>query len=129
MPFNAPALPHCITFNKDAISQLINNTGCVAVRMYPAINSNGQLTLVVVGVSETGENIIELADTMFTLDFEKGSKPLKNEKAQKKTFKYNLGFKNFNKNPHLVTSNSFPDAKRTTINRMRPLPQFSCNSL
>ena len=62
MPFNAPALPHCITFNKDAINQIITMRG-VAVRMYPAINSNGQLTLVVVGVSETGENIIELADT------------------------------------------------------------------
>jgi hypothetical protein len=59
LPFNAPGLPNSITYNKAAISTLLNNTGCVGLRIYPAINIDNRFTLVIVGVDENGENIME----------------------------------------------------------------------
>ena len=55
---DVPHLPVCLSFNKAAIYQLMKTPGCVGIRFYPAINSNQQLTLVIVGVDETGENIL-----------------------------------------------------------------------
>lgn len=59
LPSNTPDLPHFLTYNKTAIHNLLKTPGCTAIRMYPAINDNGQLTLVIVGVDATGENILK----------------------------------------------------------------------
>jgi hypothetical protein len=57
---DVPHLPICLSFNKAAIYQLMKAPGCVGIRFYPAINNKQQLTLVIVGVDEMGENILPL---------------------------------------------------------------------
>jgi hypothetical protein len=58
-PSNAPDLPLCLTYNKTAIHNLLKTPSCTAIRIYLAINDNGQLTLVMVGVDATGENMLD----------------------------------------------------------------------
>src|SRR5690349_20294943 len=50
-----PALPICLTFQRDAVLNLMKAPGCAGIRMYFAINRGRQLSLVLVGVDETGE--------------------------------------------------------------------------
>lgn len=53
-----PSLPECITFHKSAIQEILDKPGCVALRMYPAINDKKTFTMVLVGVDGDGENMI-----------------------------------------------------------------------
>ena len=55
---NIPNLPICLTYNKSAIYQLMKLAGCVSIRIYFAINEKQQLSLVMVGVDEAGDNIV-----------------------------------------------------------------------
>ena len=59
LPSNVPDLPTFITYNKKAIQNLLKNSDCAGLRVYPAINADNALTLVLVGVDEAGENILE----------------------------------------------------------------------
>lgn len=43
--------------NKAEIVNLINQTDCINIRIYNAINSNNQLTFVIVGVNAAGEDM------------------------------------------------------------------------
>lgn len=53
-----PSLPECITFHKSAIQEILDKPGCVALRMYPAINEEKTFTMVLVGVDGEGENLM-----------------------------------------------------------------------
>ncbi len=44
-------------YGKVKLSQLLNQTGCVGIRMYRAIDENGALELVLVGVAASGADI------------------------------------------------------------------------
>ncbi|CAN5596765.1 hypothetical protein BH10BAC3_BH10BAC3_32380 [soil metagenome] len=59
LPANAPDLPTFITYNKKAIQNLLKKPECAGLRIYPAINADNFLTLVLVGVDEAGENILD----------------------------------------------------------------------
>ncbi|MES2645439.1 MAG: hypothetical protein V4717_01090 [Bacteroidota bacterium] len=59
LPKNIPDLPTFITYNKKAIQKLLKNPECAGLRIYPAINADNFMTLVLVGVDEGGENILE----------------------------------------------------------------------
>lgn len=52
-----PTLPVSITYNKQCIEQLINQEGCLGIRIYPAINKAFGLTFVIVAIDDQGENI------------------------------------------------------------------------
>lgn len=43
--------------SNDTYLEIINQTGCVAVRSYFAKNANGDLTLVIVGVDSNGNDM------------------------------------------------------------------------
>jgi hypothetical protein len=59
MPLNLPVLPVSISYHGKAIRSLLATAGCCGIRIYPAINSNDELTLVLVGIDGKGENIYE----------------------------------------------------------------------
>ena len=59
LPANTPDLPTFITYNKKAIQNLLKSSECAGLRIYPAINADNGLTLVLVGVDQAGENILE----------------------------------------------------------------------
>jgi hypothetical protein len=50
-------IAHC--FGKDAIQAIFNQTGCVGMRIYYAIDGNGAKQLVVVGVDSNGNDLYE----------------------------------------------------------------------
>ena len=58
LPLAMPDLPLFLTFKKEAIAGLLEPANCVGLRMYPAINKQQMLTMVLVGVDEQGENIL-----------------------------------------------------------------------
>ena len=49
-----------VAYGSELIQQLLDNPGCVGVRMYFAQESDGSQTLVVVGVDETGNDLLSL---------------------------------------------------------------------
>jgi hypothetical protein len=59
LPKNVPDLPTFITYNKKAIQKLLKNPECAGLRIYPAINADNFMTLVLVGVDESGDNMLE----------------------------------------------------------------------
>ena len=71
LPANVPDLPTFITYNKKAIQNLLKKSDCAGLRIYPAINADNALTLVLVGVDEAGENI--LASTLLAKTAAKGA--------------------------------------------------------
>lgn len=58
LPFNAPGLPLALTYNKLAIQDLLDIPDCIALRLYPSVNSAGQFTMVIAAVNASGDNII-----------------------------------------------------------------------
>jgi hypothetical protein len=46
-------------FKKDALLRLLNQTGCVGVRMYHAMQEDGRPCLVLVGLDENGEELLD----------------------------------------------------------------------
>jgi hypothetical protein len=58
IPAEVPSLPICLTYNKSAIYQLMKLPGCIGIRIYFGINQKQQLSLVIVGVDEAGDNIV-----------------------------------------------------------------------
>ncbi len=61
LPYNVPQLPESLTFNKDAIAELMALPGLAGIRIYPAISSSNKFTVVLVGIDSTGEDIISVA--------------------------------------------------------------------
>lgn len=53
-----PTVPQFLTFPKKTIQEILDKPGCVALRMYPAINEKNAITLVLVGVDAKGNNIV-----------------------------------------------------------------------
>ncbi|CAN5753392.1 hypothetical protein BH10BAC3_BH10BAC3_12000 [soil metagenome] len=54
-----PTLPVSVSYNKQCIEQLISQQACCGIRVYPAINKNFELTLVIVAIDAQGENIYD----------------------------------------------------------------------
>lgn len=52
-----PSLNIGNTFNKDALQSIMNQTGCIFVKFYNAIDSDGLLKLVAVGVDINGTDM------------------------------------------------------------------------
>lgn len=46
-------------FKKDALLRLLNQTGCVGVRIYHAMQEDGRPCLVLVGLNESGEELLD----------------------------------------------------------------------
>jgi hypothetical protein len=72
LPKNVPDLPIFITYNKKAIQKLLKDPECAGLRIYPAINAENFMTLVLVGVDEAGDNI--LASTILASKAKSNSK-------------------------------------------------------
>ena len=52
-----------LAFNSDAIARLMNQDGCSGLRCYLAIDEAGEITLVLAGYDEEGNDLLnELAD-------------------------------------------------------------------
>lgn len=49
-----------VAYGSELIQQLLDNPGCVGVRMYFAQESDGSQTVVLVGVDETGNDLLNL---------------------------------------------------------------------
>ncbi len=56
-PADTPPLPNAYQFNKKGVQKLLKETGAVGLRIYPGLDDNGQMTLVLVAFDEKGENI------------------------------------------------------------------------
>jgi len=56
---NPSEIALCFTIGKNIIEQVLAQPGCVAMRIYNAMDENGQQTLVYAGVDEKGNTIIE----------------------------------------------------------------------
>lgn len=52
-----PTLNAANAFGKTAITTILNQTGCVGIRMYKAIDNTGLETLVIVGVDSDGNDL------------------------------------------------------------------------
>lgn len=48
-----------VAFNKDAINQLMSQTGCEGLRMFFALGDDGKLTLVLVAVDANGDDMYQ----------------------------------------------------------------------
>ena len=46
-------------FKKSALERLLNQTGCVGMRIYYAMHPDGQPALILVGVDENGEELMD----------------------------------------------------------------------
>ncbi|MBS1599593.1 MAG: hypothetical protein JST75_15315 [Bacteroidetes bacterium] len=56
---NPDQLAQCFTIGRDIIEQILAQPGCVALRIYNALNENGEHTLVYAGVDKQGDTIFE----------------------------------------------------------------------
>lgn len=53
----APKLPEAMAFHRDVVDSILNQPGCVALRMYPARHADGNTTMVLVGVDKAGQDM------------------------------------------------------------------------
>ncbi len=51
-------MPTCETFDRAAFDQVLQQDGCVGIRIYMGMEENNQLVFVVVGVNENDEDMI-----------------------------------------------------------------------
>lgn len=56
-PADTPPLPNAYQFNKKGVLKLLKETGAVGLRIYPGLDDEGQMTLLLVAFDEQGENI------------------------------------------------------------------------
>jgi len=56
---NPNQVAQCFTIGKNIIQQVLAQPGCVAMRVYNAMDENGNHTLVYAGVDEKGATIME----------------------------------------------------------------------
>ena len=61
LPFALPDFPLAITYNKQALLDLLGQDGCVSFRVYPGVNKEEQVALIFVGVDADGNNILPVA--------------------------------------------------------------------
>jgi hypothetical protein len=56
-----------LAFHRDGYARILNQSGCVAIRAYPGQHEDGALTLVLVGVDDKGNDMVdgELAQQPF----------------------------------------------------------------
>lgn len=54
-----PGAVSAFYLGKNKISEIINQQGCVGIRIYNAVNGNQQYQLVVVGVDKDGREILD----------------------------------------------------------------------
>lgn len=52
-------LPICETFEKSEVLTILNQTGCTGLRAYLGLNEAGQVNLVLVGVNENDEDMLD----------------------------------------------------------------------
>jgi hypothetical protein len=59
--------PPAGAFKREALERLLNQTGCAGIRIYYGMHPDGQPALVLVGVDEYGEEMLdgELAERSF----------------------------------------------------------------
>lgn len=67
-PADTPPLPYAYQFNKKGIQKLLKETGAVGLRIYPGLDDQGQMTLVLVAFDENGNNITYPPVTPLTKD-------------------------------------------------------------
>ena len=58
LPFVLPEFPLAITYNKQALIDLLGQDGCVSFRVYPGTNKEEQFALIFVAVDADGNNIL-----------------------------------------------------------------------
>lgn len=56
-PADTPPMPNAYQFNKKGVVKLLKETGAVGLRIYPGLDDEGQMTLLLVAFNEQGENI------------------------------------------------------------------------
>ncbi|MES2648119.1 MAG: hypothetical protein V4717_14675 [Bacteroidota bacterium] len=60
LPFEIPELPIGVMFKKNAITEVMADYSCCGIKIVPAINENGELTVVIFAVCYFGDNIYPL---------------------------------------------------------------------
>lgn len=79
-PAETPSLPNSYQFNKKSVLKLLKENGAVGLRIYPGLDDEGQMTLLLVAFDEQGENITHPAvSSAVTPKATKVSKTLKAE--------------------------------------------------
>lgn len=58
IPESTPEWPKSWTVNKAVFRQLMKKPGCIGIRIFPALNNEGKVTLVMMAVDDQGNNII-----------------------------------------------------------------------
>lgn len=53
-----PPLP-AVAFHRDAYDRILSQPGCVALRSYPALTEEGEITVVMVGVDAAGNDLVD----------------------------------------------------------------------
>lgn len=48
-----------LAFHRDAFDRILNQPGCVGIRAYPGTSESGEDTLVLVGVDEEGNDLVD----------------------------------------------------------------------
>ena len=56
-PPNTPALGYAFSFNKKSVQKVLRETSAVGLRIYPGINDEGKLTMILVAFDAEGNNI------------------------------------------------------------------------
>ena len=56
---NPDVLPICETFTRDDIDSILAQPGCVALRIYFGMHDNMNISPVIVGVNDTGDDMVK----------------------------------------------------------------------
>jgi len=56
-PANTPEMGYAFSFNKKSVQKILKESGAVGLRIYPGINDDGKLTMILVAFDEAGNNI------------------------------------------------------------------------
>jgi len=51
----------CMVYGKTALLEILSQPGCVGIRQYYALNELGEKTFVLIGIDQSGKNLIDLA--------------------------------------------------------------------
>jgi len=54
--------PAFLSYNKKAITKVLGQSGCIGLRIYPALNDQNEFTVVMVGIDENNNNIVPQDD-------------------------------------------------------------------
>jgi hypothetical protein len=62
-------LPTCETFEREGFDKLLQQPGCVSVRIYLGMDEEKQVKIIIVGVNEQGEDILPNLTEKSTSDY------------------------------------------------------------